>query len=469
MAVVLALAAAVGWGSSDYAAGRSSRTSSAISIVVLLHLASVIALVVFATMPGQTGSPDVADLLWGLAAGLGGAVGTMLLFNGLVKGAMSVVVPTTALGAITIPVITGLAQGESLGLLGGLGVAVALCAMVLVSLDRAAEATADPAVDAGTDAPDPSGSDDAADSDASADAGEDEVGSISGLMHQPDAGRSDASDDALIEAYEREFELPSHDDEHALAEVATEQLESPEPAPDPIEVARSFNELAAAVHHRRDEFETVRLSQMRPVVDRPIPDDFFGKSDARRRRRKARPPKERRADRPVKSAARTASPTRPPGPGPGPRPAPRPRPGASVSALLRRPGVLDALFAGIGFGVFFVLIARASDTAGHWPLVSARFVSVVMFAAGAIIATRSVLPDRASRPAVVLAGLLDAAAAVLFVASTHEGVLSVGAALAAMYPVATVLLARFVGHERITRRRGSGLVLAGLAVALLAV
>src|SRR5690606_21632736 len=44
VATLLALLAAVGWGSSDYAAGNASRRSSAVSVVILTHLVAVVAL-----------------------------------------------------------------------------------------------------------------------------------------------------------------------------------------------------------------------------------------------------------------------------------------------------------------------------------------------------------------------------------------------------------------------------------------
>jgi len=130
---------------------------------------------------------------------------------------------------------------------------------------------------------------------------------------------------------------------------------------------------------------------------------------------------------------------------------------------------VDALFSGVGFGLFFVFIARTSEEAGHWPLVSARLISVLMFVAIALVTAGAVLPERGSRRAVVLAGVLDAVAAMFFVLSTRSGLLSVGAVLASMYPAVTIVLARFIAQERIARRQVVGLVLAAAAVSMLAI
>jgi uncharacterized membrane protein len=146
------------------------------------------------------------------------------------------------------------------------------------------------------------------------------------------------------------------------------------------------------------------------------------------------------------------------------------RPQASLSwrAIVAQPGVTEALFSGVGFGLFFVFIYRTGESAGQWPLISARLVSVVMFALVALATTTTLLPERGSRRPVVLAGFLDAAAAIFFVMSTRVGLLSVGAVLAALYPVATVVLARVIAKERIRRQQMAGLVLALVAVGLLA-
>ncbi len=153
------------------------------------------------------------------------------------------------------------------------------------------------------------------------------------------------------------------------------------------------------------------------------------------------------------------------------------RPGPAAAAptalglrsILRQPGVPEALLSGVGFGAFFVFISRTAEAAGHWPLVSARAISVVMFAVAALVTSTALLPERGSRRWVVLAGILDAAAAVLFVMSTRAGLLSVGAVLASLYPGVTVLLARVIDKERIRRQQLVGLALAAVAVSLLAI
>ena len=464
MSAVFALIAALGWGSSDYVGGRASRNSSAVSVVVLTHFASMLALAVIALVPGQTGDPTAADLAWGLAAGVGGGAGAMLLFRGLGCGSMSVVAPITAVGAASVPALAGLVQGESIGLLGIGGMLCALVAIVLVSLSADDSAAGETAT----------------------------------------VGVGDLDVDGEIARFELEF-AESSDDPTAAAAPAGGA--SPWSAPTGPRVAaepprRTFRDLAVEMHVQRDRFESAlagvaavpsgHVTAMRsasapafpppttapgaplpppPIGPAPVPTDT-GSVATLTAPPSTAPPVAPTA--PVAFVETTPTTVDPATQRPdttvagGSSASGLGRAGRSLAALLRQPGVVDALFSGIGFGLFFVFIARASEEAGHWPLVGARGISALMFTVIALVTTTAVLPERRARRGVIVAGLLDAGAAVCFVLATQSGLLSVGAVLASLYPAATVLLARFVDDERISRVQMGGLVLAGAAVSLLA-
>jgi drug/metabolite transporter (DMT)-like permease len=68
----------------------------------------------------------------------------------------------------------------------------------------------------------------------------------------------------------------------------------------------------------------------------------------------------------------------------------------------------------------------------------------------------------------LLCGVLDTAANVLFLLATRTGSLSVSGVLVSLYPVVVVLLARFVLRERLTGLQLTGVGLALTASALLA-
>jgi drug/metabolite transporter (DMT)-like permease len=70
-------------------------------------------------------------------------------------------------------------------------------------------------------------------------------------------------------------------------------------------------------------------------------------------------------------------------------------------------------------------------------------------------------------PGLVAIGLLDTAGNALFAASSSHGLLSVTSVLATLYPVVTVLLARFVLGERVQRTQDAGVVAVLVGVVLI--
>ena len=69
---------------------------------------------------------------WGIGAGVLGSLGVGLFYAGLAAGAMSLVAPLSACGAI-VPVAVALSGGERLAALTVVGMALALAGAVLVS------------------------------------------------------------------------------------------------------------------------------------------------------------------------------------------------------------------------------------------------------------------------------------------------------------------------------------------------
>jgi drug/metabolite transporter (DMT)-like permease len=72
-------------------------------------------------------------LLWGAASGIGAAGGTFALYRGLGGGEMSVVATLSGLLTAVIPVIVGLATGDSLSAVAAIGIVAAIPAIGLVS------------------------------------------------------------------------------------------------------------------------------------------------------------------------------------------------------------------------------------------------------------------------------------------------------------------------------------------------
>jgi drug/metabolite transporter (DMT)-like permease len=78
-------------------------------------------------------------VVWGLLSGVSQAFGVWWFYAALGAGPISVVSPLTAILVAGIPVGVGLSLGERPGLIAGVGVALALVAVVLVSRDATDE------------------------------------------------------------------------------------------------------------------------------------------------------------------------------------------------------------------------------------------------------------------------------------------------------------------------------------------
>ena len=131
MAILLALAAAVVYGVSDYAGGRASRRASPI-VVSLIAEVSILVLLLAVVPSTSTSAPGSEDLAWGAAAGAAGTVGIIALYYALANGAMTVVAPITGVVSAVVPVGVGLAMGERPSVLALVGVSMAIVSVALI-------------------------------------------------------------------------------------------------------------------------------------------------------------------------------------------------------------------------------------------------------------------------------------------------------------------------------------------------
>ncbi|ROO83349.1 putative membrane protein [Actinocorallia herbida] len=133
-----------------------------------------------------------------------------------------------------------------------------------------------------------------------------------------------------------------------------------------------------------------------------------------------------------------------------------------------------ALVAGLGFGVFFVLLHQAGDGGGLWPLVASRAGVLTAVLLGLVLARRgnapgAVLRDPRTLALALAAACVDVAANVSYFLASTAGMLSVVAVLTSLYPAVTVLLARVVHGETLqaAQRLGLGMALTGVALVTL--
>ncbi len=134
MVLFYALLSALSYGAADFLGGLSTRKNSSLTVVAWSQAMGL--LTALGAIPLLGGAAVTwADILWGMAAGVSGASGVGLLFRGLATGLASVVSPVAALVGAALPVLFGLITGERPSLLTWGGVALALPAIMLLSLE----------------------------------------------------------------------------------------------------------------------------------------------------------------------------------------------------------------------------------------------------------------------------------------------------------------------------------------------
>ncbi|MEP6853403.1 MAG: DMT family transporter [bacterium] len=139
--------------------------------------------------------------------------------------------------------------------------------------------------------------------------------------------------------------------------------------------------------------------------------------------------------------------------------------GGAGLAGASRAAVLMALGAGVGFGLYFVCLARSDDDSGLWPVVIARICAAALVIPLARRVTTSALRGQLLL-IVIGSGVLDAAANLAFLEASRHGFLSIASVITALYPAGTVLLAALLLGERTGRTQRIGLGLAAVAVVL---
>jgi drug/metabolite transporter (DMT)-like permease len=137
-AIALGLAAAVSWGVGDFLGGLQSRRLPVVAVVLGSQLAGLALVAVIVAIRG-TGLPGGDFLLYAAASSLGGIVGLTAFYKALSIGAMGVVAPLSSTAAV-IPVVVGLASGDTLSALQASGIALAVGGVVLASREASDEA-----------------------------------------------------------------------------------------------------------------------------------------------------------------------------------------------------------------------------------------------------------------------------------------------------------------------------------------
>lgn len=137
------------------------------------------------------------------------------------------------------------------------------------------------------------------------------------------------------------------------------------------------------------------------------------------------------------------------------------------------PAVLLAVASGLAIGVYLSVLGTAPADSGIWVATMGRWFSTILVLGILFViiqrARRSSTPSKGNFPwnLALAAGALDALANAVFQLAAQRGLLAVVAVIGSLYPAATVILARVLLKETLSRIQLLGVVLALLAAATL--
>jgi drug/metabolite transporter (DMT)-like permease len=134
-----------------------------------------------------------------------------------------------------------------------------------------------------------------------------------------------------------------------------------------------------------------------------------------------------------------------------------------------RAGLREALLAGVAIGVFGVVIAQLSEGQVFGALTTIRGVQALLVIAVVVLSRSAWRPPVRLLPALAVVGVLDMAGNTCYLLAVQTGALAVASVLSSLYPVATVILAAAVLHERVSRDHAIGIALAAVAIVLIGV
>ncbi len=135
--------------------------------------------------------------------------------------------------------------------------------------------------------------------------------------------------------------------------------------------------------------------------------------------------------------------------------------------------VLLALAAAVSFGTVFALIAEAAEASIYWPSAVLKFstLCVALLLVGLQRlrgAELGATPSGVQWLFPISIGFFDVTANVVYAAAVTNGTIAIASVVSSLYPVTTVLLAYGFLHERLSAGQRTGVLLAMVGVAILA-
>jgi drug/metabolite transporter (DMT)-like permease len=130
MGIALALGASLTWGLADFFGPLQGRALGALRALVYVQLGGLVGIALILAVRGE-GPADALALL-AIPAAVSGTLGLFAYYRGVAVGAISIVAPIAGVSAV-VPVVVGIASGESPSALQLTGIACALVGVFLAA------------------------------------------------------------------------------------------------------------------------------------------------------------------------------------------------------------------------------------------------------------------------------------------------------------------------------------------------
>src|SRR3954469_6079814 len=136
-AVVYAICASLCWGTADFAAGLKSRRIGVLPTLAWVEGSGLVWITILIVATGEP-LPDGRTVLYAVLAGACGFTGLGVFYRALSIGTMSIVAPISATGVL-LPVLVGLATGDTLSALIAAGLVITVVGVLFASREEVAE------------------------------------------------------------------------------------------------------------------------------------------------------------------------------------------------------------------------------------------------------------------------------------------------------------------------------------------
>jgi len=131
--LLLALGASLAWGVADFVGPLMSRTLGTLRVLLWAQVGGVAAIAIAVALRGE--GPVGWEVLFAIAAAVGGTAGLYAYYRGMQIGAMSVIAPIAGASAV-IPVIYGIATGDKPSAAQIAGIVFAIVGVALASVEH---------------------------------------------------------------------------------------------------------------------------------------------------------------------------------------------------------------------------------------------------------------------------------------------------------------------------------------------